>query len=124
MSFSSINAIRASGGLGGTTRQAPATFAGPQLAPQPQPMGPVRNGSSYTIGAGMQNTGRALPGNEINRLTMGGGIGPQSSSAANANGHGVIAGVAQPSAVGPEQQMQFDPNDPNNAALAGYMAAR
>ena len=34
---------------------------------------------------------------------------------------GVYAGRPAASAVGPQQQVQFDPNDPSNAALAGYM---
>ncbi len=124
MSFSSINAVRASGGLGGTTRSGPATFAPPM--PQRQERHPQAPppGSSYTLGAGMQSTGRmpqtSGPFGGSNMMQLNGP--PQTTNMANSSG--VVAGSTQPSAVGPQQQMQFDPRDPNNAALAGYMAAR
>ncbi len=130
MSFSSINAVRASGGLGGTTRQSPATFAGPQIQqPVPQhpplmaPPRPVDMSSAYTVGAGMQNTGRVPQIGQANRTIASRG---DMRMATVPDAHGVIAGStsATPNVIPPQQALQFDPNDPNNAALAGYMAAR
>lgn len=121
MSFASLNAVNANKGMMGTSPTAQATFPGANLPPTPGPagmQGPGYNaydgggsatGSAYTHGMGLMMTGPQT-----------GSSTQLQNSQANPDGHGVTPGVQVPSAVGPEQQLQFDPNDPRNAALAGY----
>lgn len=138
MGFATMNGVNAARGMQNTKPNGPATF---QQAYQPQaggvgnpyqaPAAQSAMGSSYTAQGGMMGTGRGPQGGGAQQSSMYapmhvGAVGAASNgqnTSGNANGHGVVAGQTMPSAVGPEQQMPpFDPNDPNNAALAGYMA--
>ncbi len=105
-------------------------MAPPMPAPHDQsgaPMAGVPVGSSYTLGAGM----RAPVQQAASRMDRGSvASNNQSATGAYASGNmansqGVISGqsaAALPSVVGPAPTANFDPNDPRNAALAGYMA--
>lgn len=59
--------------------------------------------------------------NRSQQMGQGPGIGSQyfQHNAGPDNG-GVVAGLTMPNAVQPQQGPAFDPNDPRNAALAGY----
>lgn len=129
MSFASLNAVKASRGMQGTARSAPAQFQQPTLAPPPQAspnngnplVGPQAAGSSYTMGSGMMGTGRQTSYARPTQITStSNGMVAGQTAGGSADGHGVVAGNTVPSAVGPQQMPAFDPNDPANAALAGY----
>ncbi len=143
MSFASLNGVNAAKGMQGTARTGTATFGG-QAAAGPGGMAPAPpnyGDNGYTGGGGLD--GAPIPGQGVKTFgrtpinpnlpqgssyTKGAGMAMTGSSTQNqnsqgsANGNGVAPGVQIGSAVGPEQQMQFDASDPANAALAGYMA--
>ncbi len=143
MSFASMNGINAAKGMSGTTRQTTAAFtpttqplsAPPQgMTPPPQPvqnyMGAVTGKINPTAPTSGGTQGLSVIGNPYagSSYTKGNGMRGGNdkvglSVAAGPNPNGVVAGIAGPSAVGPMPTgPQFDPNDPRNAALAGYMA--
>ena len=137
MSFSSLNAVNAARGMQGTTPKQPA-FGQPYQPPPPgvQAQGPGpqgQPGSSYNASRGMMGTQMSMgnvPAPQMGPARPQPGV-AQGSAQAQVNPTNIVAGSTgvnavqgMPSAVGPQQQMQFDPNDPNSAALAGYMAAR
>lgn len=126
MSFASLNGVNAARGIGGTVRANTATFnqaAAAPLAGQAQGMGPQSAaassplGSSYTQGAGMQNTGRM--GTSMDQV---GSVG-ELDQLANVDPHGVNPGrqgkMANVGAM-PAPMSTADMQDPENAALAGY----
>jgi hypothetical protein len=128
MSFASLNAVNASRGMQGSKQ--PQTFQGQSnqgpMAPygsqqptgmpsvhQQMPQGmPPPTGPNGSQAYGMQAT---LPSQYVNRAQQGANIAPQHAP-------GVVPGQQMPSAVPQQMPMKFDPNDPANAALAGYMA--
>lgn len=142
MSWQTINGInagktsQASGGMMGSQRPtSPATFApypqASQVMSQPQ-YGSYRpnpnGGSAYTKGAGMQGGPAPLPASQgigthgtypMGQQSVSSGVSPYGAAIVQQK-TGVNPGQAMPSAVGPQQNPQFDPNDPNNAALIGY----
>ena len=81
-------------------------------------------GSSYTMGAGLAQTGRnalAMPGYAgSTHTTLNGTAGHQANAAGNVNGNGVVAGQTMDSAVGEDTTPAYDASSPNNAALAAY----
>lgn len=102
MSFSSINGINASrmGGLGGTRR--------PPLQPQQQAMPQAPTMPQGTGMMGSQPYAQPARAGLAGTMATGGGM------------TGVQPGHAGRPLQGPAP-LQFDPNDPENAALAGYM---
>lgn len=84
---------RAGGGLAGTSRY-------DANIPSAQPMGPTQ-----PPGVGMMGSLQRQP-NYAQTTTAQTGVQP---------------GQQMPSAVPQQAPLQFDPNDPRNAALAGYM---
>ncbi len=119
MSFSSINAFNASKGLGGTSRTNTATFNPASSQPidaaqppagmvgPPKELAPRAMGSSYTIGAGMQGTGRNMAMIDA------------------PNNQGVVTGRTQMADVGQQAPAlsAAEMQDPNNAALIGFQLA-
>ena len=133
MAFNSLNGVNAAKGLQGTSRQANATFSGlsgPIQGP-PQgmaaPQGPVAQaapvGSSYSLGGGMQGTGRTLGLTKADAGPLRSLTGGENTPDAN----GVISGKQQAMAnvgqVGP-QLTQAQMQDPENAAMAGFQFAQ
>ena len=129
MSFASMNGItqaRAAvgGGMQGTNRTpthpAQVTGAsGPYARPPPQAgPGAAAFAQTHTAApAGMMGSqGHPIGGSQLqnNQARM--------QWTAATDGSGVAPGVQGPNLPPPPQGAPFDPNDPNNAALAGYMA--
>lgn len=130
MSFATMNGITQTrqavgGGMQGTNRTPthPAQVsgaAGPYAMPPAQSMGP--GAAAYAQGhaapgAGMMGSqGNPIGGNQMqnNQARM--------QWTAATPGSGVAPGVQGPNLPPPPQGPAYDPNDPNNAALAGYMA--
>jgi hypothetical protein len=140
VSYQSINGLRAAGGLGGTTRQTPATFGaqpaggfnaqGQQVQPQATANPFAAPTASYNRNAGMQSTNPGMQkelGAMFGTSAGAGQTAVRNPAAAPQMIQQSFNGGVNPGAA-PQQQLptapavQFDPNDPNNAALAGYMA--
>jgi hypothetical protein len=128
MSFTSMNGVNAAKGMAGTARANSATF-NPEAAAPIAPGAAVGmqgasapahlaqpGGSSYTIGAGMQNTGRAASAQgQASNMIQNGQV--------DLNGTGVLPGRQGPMADIGQQAPQMslaEMQDPANAALAGY----
>lgn len=111
------------GGLGGGmlgTYRAPQ--AAPQLAGQAQAPGAVALGRVNPAG---QGAAQAYNGGMMGSIQR--DMAPTYNDTVadfrqNGNNQGVTAGNAPPQLAPGPQAPAFDPNDPNNAALAGYMA--
>ncbi len=127
MSFSSFNAVRAAGGMQGTTRAARPTAeawqpAGatrvPSDVPLPVPGGiqPLSPQAAIRSPYGPQNAG----GGSGMMASRSHGGAAQYINQGQTLGGGVMPGAPAPQLQGPAP-VKFDPNDPNNAALAGYM---
>ncbi len=122
MSFSTMNGINAaSGGLSGTRR-----------APIRQPVTWSPEGPAGSHGPTMP-TSAAPPAADTHLYTRAGLAGTQMAGGDTSNSsygmspyRDIVPGGVKPGRewrtplAGPEP-IQFDPNDPNNAALAGYM---
>lgn len=108
MSFSTMNGINQSR----QQAMAPKPQVQQQAVPYGHPQAPMQ-------AVGMMGT-QAHPGYQS------AGVGPrpnmqQYQPLAQADAHGVNPGTPVPSAVPQQSPFQFDPNDPKNAALSGYM---
>lgn len=121
-SFATMNSLQAArtGGLAGTRRAA--------LQPAPQPVQNQQQPLQPGQAPWGQEAGTPVTNGPINRAPSGGGAGMMGTAAQGINGMvaarqgtGVNPGVQQPPLQGPAP-IQFDPNDPRNAALAGYMS--
>ncbi len=135
MSFASLNGVR-TGGMAGSVRAARPT-AQAWNAPAPQ----VMPGSPTAMAVGALNQPPAAPAasggqsevstqwDNIGQRTGGGMLGTKSQGGAaqyilnpeNPLTGGVVAGNQGPQLQQPAAGPGFDPNDPANAALAGYM---
>jgi hypothetical protein len=143
MSFTTMNGVNAAGGMMGTTR-APLRLGRVQPAPvpqQPQFGQAVPGGAARSLGrvpGGMQGSMSRDPiaastirngvgghpvGGSVN-AAMAGGMGADGVAGGRSqrpNDGGVVTGAVG-QALGQPRAPAFDPNDPRNAALAGYMA--
>lgn len=120
---------------------APSFSIGPtgQMQQHPQAPAPVPQVSAGKWQPGVQSGGQSEPSSMWDNVGQGSGPGRgmfQTKQNINANPHmlnnlpdagGVVSGAPAGNAVtaaGGQQAPAFDPNDPNNAALSGYMNAR
>lgn len=129
MSYSTMNGLNMArtGGLGGTRRMPlpsrPATHPvdpGAQYTPPPSPMGAVGPSRPVTYSSPVNPAASAYSSNA--RAGIGGTMAP----IVNGMNMGVAKRPTGPApnavdAAGGNPAPQFDPNDPNNAALVGYM---
>ena len=105
------------------TRTAMSGMQGTQRAPQPNyQTTPQYGGPQQTIG-GMP-AAQPVPGQPtVNPSARVGMMGTRMGQAGQyANQQGVVSGLPGPQLPGPQAPTPFDPNDPRNAALAGYTA--